>query len=335
VQPPTDAEARAAADRAGTNKGIGPCGVPYDIVKLPGVAEHLNRIAFGPAFLGNPPAAWRTSFTTPLHKGGPAPPDPLDALRPVTLSCCPSKLSNACILKRLAAGLDDPKDPVLRPNQNGFRRGRATTQSILALQRILDLAVRSGKPTAVLFVDYNDAFNSVYWHKIREVLEQLGVPQELITAVMALMDNVTTRVETPAGLTAPIDVWAGVLQGDTLAPFIFICVIDVIMRRATENHPGISFVRADGTPATLTDLNYADDLAIVFEARPGTVLEEEIARFIATLARISAEYGLTINFKPKKTEILYLNCNLGGDTTALDKKSQKGIAPNRGVLDML
>ena len=152
----------------------------------------------------------------------------------------------------------------------------------------------------MLFVDYNDAFNSIYWHKIREVLEELGVPEEIIHAAMALMEGVTTRVETPHGLTDPIDVWAGVLQGDTLAPFL-------ILRRASERFPGIHFKRADGSPASLSDLSYADDLSILFEARPGHVLEEDIARYVACLARISAEYGLTINLKPKKTEIIYVN----------------------------
>jgi hypothetical protein len=228
-------------------------------------------------------------------------------------------VSNSCILSKLIEGLDNREDPILRPNQNGFRRDRSTTQCILALQRLVDLAKYSGKKTALLFIDYSDAFNSVYWPKCREVLEQLGVPEKLIVAAMALMHDVTTRVETPNGLTDPINVFAGVLQGDTLAPFLFICVIDIIMRRALVSFPGITFSRVDGSTCSLTDLDYADDLAIFFEESPGVTVEPEVERFLATIVPIAAEYGLKLNFKPKKTEVLYIN-----NTTPLPVKTPDG-----------
>ena len=196
---------------------------------------------------------------------------------------------------------------MLRPNQNGFRWGRSTTQCILAVQRIIDRAKYSGKKTALLFIDFSDAFNSVYWPKIKEALEQLGVPSVLVSAVMALMHDVTTRVQTPNGLTNFIKVLAGVLQGDTLAPFVFICVIDVILRRVLASFPGITFRKVDGSDCSLTDIDYADDIVVFFEERPGVSIESEIARFLAIIVPVAGEYGLKLNFKPKKTEILYIN----------------------------
>ena len=43
------------------------------------------------------------------------------------------------------------------------------------------------------------------------------------------------KVMTPEGLTEAFKILAGVLQGDTLAPYLFIIVVDYIMRTAMSN----------------------------------------------------------------------------------------------------
>ena len=61
----------------------------------------------------------------------------------------------------------------------------------------------------------------------------------------------------------------GVLQGDTLAPFLFIIVLDYAMRSANkgrEEELGFELEPKNSRryPATiLTDLSYADDIALV------------------------------------------------------------------------
>ena len=63
----------------------------------------------------------------------------------------------------------------------------------------------------------------------------------------------------------------GVLQGDTLAPYLFDIVIDYVLRKATENQNlGITLHSAKGTKSRttrqglyLTDLDYADDIALL------------------------------------------------------------------------
>ena len=39
---------------------------------------------------------------------------------------------------------------------------------------------------------------------------------------------------TPAGETEPIDIMAGILQGDTLAPFLFIVVLDYVLLKSLD-----------------------------------------------------------------------------------------------------
>ena len=61
---------------------------------------------------------------------------------------------------------------------------------------------------------------------------------------------------------------AGVLQGDKLAPFVFIIVLDYALRQALKEHEDLGFTitprksRRIG-PVTLSDLDFADDIALL------------------------------------------------------------------------
>ncbi len=49
-----------------------------------------------------------------------------------------------------------------------------------------------------------------------------GLPKETVTSIMMLYKNAKAIVCSPDGDTNFFDIVAGVLQGDTLAPYLFI-----------------------------------------------------------------------------------------------------------------
>ena len=61
--------------------------------------------------------------------------------------------------------------------------------------------------------------------------------------ILLKIDSTDTRAQvlTPEGLTELFNIIAGVLQGDTLAPYLFILVVDYCMKLTLENHPDIRF----------------------------------------------------------------------------------------------
>ena len=63
-----------------------------------------------------------------------------------------------------------------------------------------------------------------------EILGLYGIPSEIINAIKVLYSNTKSTILTPDGETEHFDILAGILQGDTLAPFLFIIVIDYILR---------------------------------------------------------------------------------------------------------
>jgi hypothetical protein len=117
-----------------------------------------------------------------------------------------------------------------------------------------------------------------------------------------LYKGVKTRVKTDDGFTEFFRVHAGVLQGDTLAPFLFILVVDYIMRKAMAGLKGVTLInKTKGKQFSITDMDYADDICI---------MSDDLEQLQACLLRVQEEalsVGLRINFLPGKTELLVLD----------------------------
>ena len=76
------------------------------------------------------------------------------------------------------------------------------------------------------------------------------------------------KVRSPDGDTEYFDIVAGVLQGDTLAPYLFIICLDCVFRtsidKIRENGFELTKKRNRRYPArTITDTDYTDDIAIL------------------------------------------------------------------------
>ena len=75
-----------------------------------------------------------------------------------------------------------------------------------------------------------------------KILKAYGIPNELITAISSLYENTRAKVVSPDGETEFINIVAGVLQGDTLAPYLFIIVLDYVMRQIGIEEKNYGFI---------------------------------------------------------------------------------------------
>ena len=86
---------------------------------------------------------------------------------------------------------------------------------------------------------------------------------------MLLYKNSSSRVRTPDGLTEAFLTLIGVLQGDTLAPLLFIIVLDYVLRQSMKEDYGLTLIprRTARVPGlTVTDLDFADDLSLLSDS---------------------------------------------------------------------
>ena len=70
---------------------------------------------------------------------------------------------------------------------------------------------------------------------MEQILETYGIPNQIIKAIMTMYKNIQVFVRSPDGDVEFFDIIAGVLQGDTLAPYLLIIVLDYVLRNLDQN----------------------------------------------------------------------------------------------------
>ena len=120
------------------------------------------------------------------------------------------------------------------------------------------------KEAAIIFIDFKKAFDSVDRSTLFQILSAYGIPEKIVKAIQIMYVNTSAVVLTPEGETTNFNINTGVLQGDPLAPYLFIIVLDYALRTAIDDREGLTLTRRRSTrhPAShLSDLDYADDIA--------------------------------------------------------------------------
>ena len=99
---------------------------------------------------------------------------------------------------------------------------------------------------------------------MEQFLLAYSLPKETVAAKMMLYRNTKLKVRSPDGDTDYFNIVAGVLQGDTLAPYISIICLDNLLRtsidKIKENSFKLTKERSRRFPAKIiTDTDCADD----------------------------------------------------------------------------
>ena len=153
---------------------------------------------------------------------------------------------------------------------------------------------------------------------MEQIQLEYGIPKETVAAIMILYRNTKMKVRSPDGGTDYFDIVAGVLQGHTLAPYLFIICLDYVLRssldKIEENGLELTKKRSRRYPAkTITDADYADDKAILANAPTQT------ETLLHCLERAGTGIGLHVN--AHKTE--YVCFNQTGNISTLGGSSMK------------
>ena len=135
-------------------KAPGLDGLPPEFWKLPKVKKSLLSFC-NKTYSGNRPKEWGLSGITPIPKKGNL--TITDNYRGISLTQVASKIYNRCLLNRVRPVIDK----VLRPNQNGFRKGRSTTSHILALRCIVEELENHDMEAVLTFIDFRKAFDCI------------------------------------------------------------------------------------------------------------------------------------------------------------------------------
>ena len=169
-------------------------------------------------------------------------------------------------------------------------------------------------------VNFTKAFNLIHRGKTEQILLAYGLPKETVAAITILYRNTKVKVHSPEGDSEYFDIVAGVLQGNTLAPYLFIICLDYMLRisidKIRENGFELSKKRSRRYPAkTITDADYANDIVILANT------PNQAETLLHSLERAAAGIGLHVN--AHKME--YMCYNQTGDISPLDGTPLKQV----------
>ena len=155
---------------------------------------------------------------------------------------------------------------------------------------------------------------------MEQILQAYGLPKEIVVAIMILYRNIKVKVQSPDGDTEYFDIVAGILQGDTLAPYLFIICLDYVLRtsinKIRENCFELTKKRSRRYPAkTITDADYAYNIAILANT------PNQAETLLHSLEWATAGIGLHVN--ALKTE--YMCFNQTGNISTQEGTSLKRV----------
>ena len=106
-------------------------------------------------------------------------------------------------------------------------------------------------PLIAVFIDFKKAFDSID----REIMWKIISNYEIAVKIYS---STKSRVRLGDKLSEAFHITTVVLQGDTLAPFLFIIVLDYILKQTDPNH-GIKTHLPD-SDGSLPDLDFTNEI---------------------------------------------------------------------------
>ena len=133
-------------------------------------------------------------------------------------------------------------------------------------------AKRNQRALTITLLDLRNAFGEVQHNLISSSLNFHHVPTSLTTLIMNIYTSATIQVSTQTGITAPIRVERGVLQGDPCSPLLFnICFNSLMRVIAQEKYQQLGYIWGSGGDVTSRAwMQFADDAAIIAKDCEGT-----------------------------------------------------------------
>ena len=177
--------------------------------------------------------------------------------------------------------------------QAGFRKGRGSRNQIANIHRIIKKARGFQENIYFYPIDYTKAFDRVDHNKLWEILQEMGILDQLTCLLRNLYAGQEATVRTGHKTTDWFQIGKGVHQSCILSPCLFNFCAEYIMRNAglEEAQAGIKIAGRN-----INHLRYADDTTLVAES------EEELKSLLMKVKEESKNVGLKLNIQ--KTKIM-------------------------------
>jgi len=141
--------------------------------------------------------------------------------------------------------------------QEGNRDRRNTRRQVLRLQTLIQLSKRRKQKLYVVYLDFENYFNSLPIEKTLTILAKFGIPAEEVEMLRRYFSDAGFTIRDQRGhVSARIPLRRGFRQGDPISPLLGSIIAECLSRLI--DHQGLGFKGEDG--AQHSHLFFVDDL---------------------------------------------------------------------------
>ncbi|GJV11232.1 RNA-directed DNA polymerase, eukaryota [Tanacetum coccineum] len=209
--------------------------------------------------------------------------------RPISLIGCLYKVVTKILALRLSAIISG----LISDVQTAFVPGRQILDGPFIINELLAWCKHYKHQAMVFKVDFAKAYDSVRWDYLMDVLKSFGFGDKWCGWIKGSLSASMASVLVNGSPTAEFQFFRGLKQGDPLAPYLFILVMESLHLSFSRTvDVGIFKGIQIGKDFTLSHLFYADDAVFI-----GEWSDENLSRILHVLHCFSLASGLKINVK--------------------------------------
>lgn len=164
------------------------------------------------------PSAWKTALVVAIPKPNKNPSLP-SSYRPISLLSSLSKVTERIISSRLK--LEIARTDIIPLTQFGFTAQHSTIHQLLRVLTDITDDMTLGKESALLLLDSEKAFDSVWTHGLTYIMRQANMSIPICKLIHSFLTDRRIRVRVESYTACPTTILSGVPQGSVLSPTLF------------------------------------------------------------------------------------------------------------------
>jgi hypothetical protein len=202
----------------------------------------------------------RKSVVSLIFKDGDR--DNLCFYRPISLTNTDYKIMAFVLANRLQNVLPS----IISYDQTGYIKNRSINTNIRLVDDILNFSQSKKLQTAVLFLDFSKAFDSLEWNFMFQVLEKFNFGPSFIKWIKILYNEPELYIKNNGYMSRRILMDRGIRQGCPLSALLFIIAVEIfsVLCRTGTEYKGVT-IDLNNKCNTIFITQYADDMCLFVE----------------------------------------------------------------------
>ena len=239
--------------------------------------------------------------------------------RPISLLNTDYKILAHILANRLKSVIGK----LIHTDQNGYIKGRNIGYNIRLIQDVFEYFENDNIEGAILFLDFNKAFDTVDHNFLHTVLKKFNFGISFITWVKTMYNKAEACLTNNGWTSRPFEIQRGIRQGCPLSALLFLLVVEILANRIrNDKHNGLE-IKVNGERKVIQLAQLADDTTLFLKN------ESAIDNCLKIVQEFGKYSGVKLNIE--KTEGLWLGMGKNRNDNFADINWSKSSIKALGV----